>query len=164
MNRNMLLSAALSLAAAFAAPAALAGDTSAGNATIQDLRLATAAFHSLQTANDAGWDVQLTPCLSSPTGEGGMGFHYANGDVLFDDTVDALRPELLVYAPSASGGKRLVAVEYLVFTAMQPVPPTLYGQQFHLNPDVGAWVLHVWLWQGNPSGLFADWNPAVSCD
>lgn len=162
MTRTTLLSAALALAAALSVPAALAGEDAAGNAAIRDLRLATAAFHSLQTAMDAGWDVQLTDCLSSP--EGGMGYHYANGDVLFDDTVDALRPELLVYAPSANGGKRLVAVEYLVFTALQPDPPTLFGQQFHLNPEVGAWVLHVWLWQGNRSGLFADWNPAVRCD
>jgi hypothetical protein len=23
--------------------------------------------------------------------------------------------------------------------------------------------LHVWLWQHNPSGLFAPWNPDVTC-
>jgi hypothetical protein len=23
--------------------------------------------------------------------------------------------------------------------------------------------LHIWLWQNNPSGTFADWNPKVSC-
>jgi hypothetical protein len=162
MTTTTSLSAALVLAAMIYGPAALAGGDARGNADIRDLRLATAAFHSLQTANDAGWDVQLTECLSSP--EGGMGYHYANGDLLFDDGVDELRPELLVYAPSANGGKRLVAVEYLVFTELQPNPPTLFGQVFHLNPGIGAWVLHVWLWQGNPNGLFADWNPAVRCD
>ena len=158
MNR-MLLPAAL-LAAALPL-AATAGEDSRFNREITQLRLATAPFHSLENAMDAGWDVELTPCLSSP--EGGMGFHYVNGDVLLDDTVDPLRPELLVYAPTPSGGKRLVAVEYLVFTALQPNPPTLFGQEFHLNPAVQAWVLHVWLWQGNRNGLFADWNPAISC-
>lgn len=162
MARITLLSAALVLAAMIFPSVALAGKDARGNAELRDLRLATAAFHSLQTANDAGWDVALTGCVSSPAG--GMGYHYGNGDLLFDDGVDELRPEVLVYAPSANGGKRLVAVEYLVFTAMQPNPPTLFGQQFHLNPNIGAWVLHVWLWQGNPNGLFEDWNPMVSCD
>ncbi len=23
--------------------------------------------------------------------------------------------------------------------------------------------LHLWLWKTNPNGLFADWNPRVSC-
>ena len=160
MIRVKLLPAVL--AAVLSAPVASAGGDAAGNAAIHELRLSTAAFHSLQTAMDAGWDVELTPCLSSPAG--GMGYHYGNGDLLFDDGADALRPEVLVYAPSASGGRRLVAVEYVVFTALQPVPPTLFGQQFHLNPGIGAWVLHVWLWQGNPAGLFEDWNPTVSCD
>jgi hypothetical protein len=24
--------------------------------------------------------------------------------------------------------------------------------------------LHVWAWKTNPSGMFADWNPRVSCE
>jgi hypothetical protein len=28
---------------------------------------------------------------------------------------------------------------------------------------LGIWYLHVWIWEPNPSGLFADWNPSVTC-
>ena len=33
----------------------------------------------------------------------------------------------------------------------------------HLFLDACMVALHVWLWKDNPSGLYADWNPAVSC-
>ncbi|WP_330970460.1 hypothetical protein, partial [Lysobacter sp. A3-1-A15] len=64
------------------------------------------------------------------------------------------------------GGLKLVAVEYLVFADdLQGDPiPELFGQQFHFNPVVDAWVLHAWIGQHNPNGMFADWNPNVSCD
>jgi len=26
-----------------------------------------------------------------------------------------------------------------------------------------VWALHVWAWRENPSGLYANWNPKVSC-
>jgi hypothetical protein len=42
-------------------------------------------------------------------------------------------------------------------------PPELFGQHFHRNEAFGIWALHVWVWRNNPSGLFADWNPRVSC-
>jgi hypothetical protein len=34
-------------------------------------------------------------------------------------------------------------------------PPRIEG--------AGIWALHVWLWKHNPSGMFADWNPNVTC-
>jgi hypothetical protein len=34
---------------------------------------------------------------------------------------------------------------------------------FFRNDAAGLYLLHVWLWRSNPSGLFADWNPNVSC-
>ncbi|QNP41690.1 hypothetical protein [Lysobacter solisilvae (ex Woo and Kim 2020)] len=164
MNSKTLLTAIGLAVATSAAPVAMAGQDSALNAQLQQLRLATAAFHSLDNAIAAGWTEQLTPCLSSP--EGGMGYHQVNWNIFFDAEVDATTPELLVYAPTNTGGKRLVAVEYLVFAnalGSNPVPE-LFGQTFHYNPAVDAWVLHVWLWQGNRNGLFADWNPSISCD
>ena len=32
-----------------------------------------------------------------------------------------------------------------------------------LVPAVGFYTLHVWLWGHNPSGMFAHWNPEVTC-
>jgi hypothetical protein len=39
----------------------------------------------------------------------------------------------------------------------------LYGQQFKQNDTFQLWGLHVWVWEENPSGLFANWNPRVTC-
>jgi hypothetical protein len=127
------------------------------------LRAATARFHSLETAQAAGYRTRVTECMSDPAA-GGMGVHYADLG-RFDATVDALRPEILVYAPGPNDRLRLVAVEYAVPLAAwsQAEPPSLYGIPFHVNAAFGLWVLHAWVWTPNPSGMFADWNPRVSC-
>lgn len=164
MNAHLSVLSAAAIALLFACPQAQAGKQSRANSDLTELRLVTAPFHSLQKAIDAGWTEDLTGCLALP-GVGGMGHHYVDWDIFFDAEVDALRPELLVYVPTP-GGLKLGAVEYLVFDEAlgdNPVPE-LFGQTFHFNPNIDAWVLHVWLWRGNPSGLFADWNPTVSCD
>jgi hypothetical protein len=41
-------------------------------------------------------------------------------------------------------------------------PPVLMGQELQLNA-FDLWALHVWIWKENPSGIFASWNPDVSC-
>jgi hypothetical protein len=145
---------------------------SAGNASVVSgdverqiarLRAVTAPFHDFQTAVDAGWGTQITNCFSDP--QGGMGYHYGN-TALIDGVVDALKPELLLYEPQKNGKLRFVAVEYIVpFTAWtSAAPPRLYGQSFHRNEAFGLWVLHVWHFRNNPRGMFADWNPRVTCD
>lgn len=165
---NVLTSVSLSLAATgFIAIAATNPAKAASvNMELTELRQATAGFQALDRAFVAGWTEDITGCLSSP--EGGMGHHFANFDALMDGgVVEASRPELLVYAPHANGGLKLVAVEYLVFAgdlATGDPIPALFGEQFHFNPAVDAWVLHAWIGQHNPNGMFADWNPDVSCD
>jgi hypothetical protein len=131
---------------------------------IARLRQLTAPFHQFETAAAAGWGAQITGCFSDPT-LGGMGYHYGNA-ALIDGTVDALAPELLLYEPQKNGRLRLVAVEYIVpFTAWTAAdPPRLFDQSFHRNEAFGLWVLHVWHYRHNPSGMFADWNPDVSCE
>ena len=48
--------------------------------------------------------------------------------------------------------------------------PTLFHQMFMATGepnryDIPAFfALHLWLWKHNPSGLFAPFNPRVSCD
>lgn len=128
------------------------------------LRALVAPFHQLNKAVAGGWDTDLTGCLELP-GVGGMGHHYANLGWLFDGAVAWNQPEVLVFAPSpdARDGLKLVAVEYVVFKDAMPAAPSLYGETFHDNPEINAWVLHVWLGDHNPSGLFEDWNPTISC-
>jgi len=131
--------------------------------SVAALRARTAAFHRFEAAAAAGWGARITDCFSNPE-LGGMGYHYGN-PALIDGIVDAAQPELLLYEPQKNGRLRFVAVEYVVpFTAWTATePPTLYGQSFHRHEAFGLWVLHVWHMTENPSGIFTDWNPKVSC-
>ena len=134
------------------------------NKELAALRRATAKFRSLESAKAAGWTTEITGCMSDPKA-GGMGYHYGNPK-LIDGSVRADQPELLLYAPEKDGGMRLTAVEYIVplgaWTA--PKPPRLFDRDFAVNSTFGVWALHAWAWEDNPSGMFADWNPGVSCD
>jgi len=143
-------------------------------------RAATARFHSLRAAKAAGYTVLVADtagltCIADP-GMGAMGFHYLDPKLL-DGSVSATRPEILVYAPDPNGRLHLVALEYLVKKAdwdtahggPDAAPPSLFGQTFNFTPAGNRfglpdfYSLHAWIWDPNPSGMFAMWNPRVSC-
>lgn len=130
------------------------------------VRDATAQFHRPEAANAAQYDLVegLDYCFNAP-GIGGMGFHYIN-TLILDTKVELLHPEAMVYIPSPNG-LQLGAVEYIVpadlWDAEHSELPMLFGQHFHLNEQLGVYVLHAWIWKNNPSGIFEDWNPRVSC-
>lgn len=155
------------------AAAALAPGTSASSKgpsgvgdELASLRQLTVTFHDFQAAKDAGWNTKITSCMTSAAG--GMGFHYGNLGYIMDGVARADEPELLLYEPQKNGEMKLVAVEYVVPFALHPsdaAPPELFGQQFkRVGPPFNLWGLHAWVWQGNPTGTFADWNPNVNCD
>lgn len=128
------------------------------------LRRATAPFHNFDKAAAAGWSTQITPCMTDAAG--GMGFHYGNL-ALIDGSVHVEEPELLLYEPEQSGRLRLVAVEYIIpYTAhsRSATPPVLFGQEFQQVDAFQLWGLHAWVWKHNPSGMFASWNPLVTCE
>jgi hypothetical protein len=129
------------------------------------LRAAVAGFHRIEAAVEAGYDVVFQNACFELPGVGGMGFHYVNGG-LVDGTVQEFAPEALMYEPQKNGRLRLVGVEYVVPFDLwtEPDPPVLHGQLFHANHVFGLWTLHVWAFKHNPEGMFADWNPTVSCD
>ncbi|HKG92469.1 MAG TPA: hypothetical protein VKA84_11275 [Gemmatimonadaceae bacterium] len=138
-------------------PAALPAD-------VETLRASLAPFSSLGRAKSAGYNTAITDCMSN--GDiGAMGVHF--GDVtLFDDVVDPLRPEVLIYEPGTNGEMSLVGVEFIVPFSEVPrtsPAPMLFGQKFLVDDAFGLWGLHVWTHRANPSGLFAPWNPRVHC-
>ena len=139
-----------------------AAQASAASPDLATLRRVTGRYHNFQRAQADGYTAKLTECMA--TAEGGMGYHYGNPS-LIDAAVDVAAPEVLRYEPQANGQLRLVGVEYVVPLAAwrAPEPPVLFGQHFHRNEFFQLWALHVWVWRDNPSGLFADWNPNVSC-
>ena len=98
-----------------------------------------------------------------------MGYHYFNADLMEDPATDERHPEGLLYAPGPNGQLRLVAVEWVVpgdvwaATGSQQ-PPSVLGTDLHvLNPALGWWIHHAWVWQPNPTDIEADWNPSVDC-
>lgn len=126
------------------------------------VRPLSARFHPERQTTKHGY-VSTVDCVSSPAG--GMGVHWLN-ESLVDPIFDPLHPETVLFAPGPNGIPRLVAVEYIVINAGQPAP-TFGGQAFDFGGTpvpVPHWSLHVWLWKDNPSGLFAAFNPDVSCD
>jgi hypothetical protein len=143
--------------------AASLGLSAAQNQDLAALRRVTASFHNIATAAAAGWSAQITPCMQGPAG--GMGFHYGNV-ALIDATARVVEPELLLYEPEANGQLRLVAVEYIIpytVRSRSATPPVLFGREFKQNDAFQLWALHAWVWKDNPSGIFADWNPQVTC-
>jgi hypothetical protein len=131
------------------------------------VRAATARFHRFDVAYDADYTFHfMDMCMvdESAASLGGMGDHYVNLGLL-DDKVDIATPEAVLYEPTSNGKRRLVAVEYVIpKDAWKGAgKPMLLGQEFTLNA-FDLWALHVWVWKHNPSGMYASWNPNVTCD
>jgi hypothetical protein len=131
-------------------PATPAGAAASRRPGVGALRDATAKFHRVKEALDSG-RVDLHLCVDQ------MGQHYANPDTFSDGVLDPLDPEAMVYANDGPNHHlRLVAVEWVSTT-----PGTVMNMPLHLNPDLGVWVLHAWIWQHNPDGMFEDMNPRI---
>lgn len=138
---------------------------------LAEVRAATARYHRVQVALDDGY-VNTRVCASSPAGA--MGIHYVKPSLRADATFDPTHPEVLVYEPLSNGRLRLVAVEYLIWrsawdAANPGTEPSFLGQPFFrsfgpaAHGEADHYELHVWLWRHNPSGMFEQWNPDVTC-
>jgi hypothetical protein len=169
-RRRTQLAVAVAGAGALVGTAVLTSSpTASATAYSQDLkavRVATARFHSPEQALRAGY-LASPECVASPAG--GMGFHYENPALMTDPAVDPAEPEILLYAPGADGELELVGVEYFRDATEGAMAPALYGHTFDgpmagHHPGMGVhYDLHVWVWQDNPSGIFTQFNPDVSC-
>ena len=159
-----------------------AGDPALARA-LAALRDTTDEFHDVNVALARGYRPSAAGCESHGD-EGAMGIHYGHAALLgvvrgsnptrgTDPVIDPLKPEVIIYEPQPDGSRRLVAVEFVVYRAawdsVNSQPPTFAGVPFDLLEGAAAhghadhYELHVWLWRHNPSGMFAPWNPKVSC-
>lgn len=130
-------------------------------AEVQDI---TAAYHDITDANEAGWSVDISGCVEHPQA-GGMGHHYGRLE-FFDGRTNHLEPQVLLYEPFENGGFELIGVEYIVpfdVLSSNSEPPVLFEHEYHQNHEQEIWALHVWTEKENPSGMFAEFNPNVSC-
>lgn len=151
---------------------------------LQATQAATARFHSIDQATASGYgelrDAAGIACIDDPAG--GMGIHYVNGALVGDAALTPTSPEVLVYQPMLDGRLKLVGLEYVILESTwrvdHPDPadiPSLFGQDFERLPGSGEaqpqnryglpafYELHLWLWKPNSAGMFADWNPDITC-
>jgi len=168
-GRRVSLAASLALSALVAATGFAAAG---GQSDIAAVRQATVQYHDLQSALDDGYELFYV-CTEEP-GVGTMGQHFVKGSLVADPAVDPLQPEVLVYAPKRNGDYQLVAVEYVTLKplwedAFGATTPSIFGDEMEFVPEGNRYGLpdfyerHLWLWQGNPTGLYFEWNPNVSC-
>ena len=128
---------------------------------LDDVRQATGAYHSLDTAVADGFvpfDLEggdNATCFESEAG--GMGIHYVRN---IDDNVSANDPEAMVYEITPDGATRLVGVEYIVpqeFVEDEDgnvmALPSVLGQDFHKHSFLPVYILHAWVWENNPAGV-----------
>jgi hypothetical protein len=130
--------------------------------------------------------------MGRPASLGAMVVHYFRPDLLCvtgppsprvngtGTHTDFRKPSVLIYEPQADGSLRLVAVENLVFAAawhaagntepsfhgvkwesMRDDPNTAIDEAHMFEPHYDR---HVWLYRRNPNGMFAQFNPAVTCE
>lgn len=128
--------------------------------------------------------------MGLPSDLGAMGLHYFRPDLLqitgveprvagMGTHTDFLEPSVLIYEPQADGSMELVAVENVVFEAgleaaggerpsfagvpydyMRDDPATELDEAHGFEPH---YDLHVWVHRKNPNGMFAQFNPDVTC-
>lgn len=130
--------------------------------------------------------------MGRPASAGAMGIHFFRPDLLgitgppspkvtgTGTHTDFNRPSILIYEPQKDGSLALVAVENLVFKAAweaagHTAPPSYQGVPYdHMFDDPATAIdeahmfaphydRHVWLYRDNPNGMFAQFNPNVSC-
>lgn len=131
---------------------------------VQRVRAATEAFKNIEAAVAAGFPRVVAGCLASGPA-GGMGHHHSNPARL-DARVEVEKPEILLYSYHPDGSYVLNGVEYIVPFRAWPadsVPPRVMQRDMIPSASLKLWYLHVWIWTPNDSGLFSDWNPAVTC-
>ena len=135
---------------------------------------------------------EVASMMGYPAKLGGMGVHYFRPDLLGikgppnprvdgDGThTDFRNPSILIYEPRADGSLELVAVENLVFkkawhAAGNKGRPTFHGVEYDYMYDLPDTAVdeahmfephydrHVWVHRKNPNGVFAQFNPTVTC-
>lgn len=136
---------------------------------LRELRRTLTRYETVDVAVADGYE-RFGSCMSSA--QGSQGVHFMHPDRIADPAVNILEPELLMYEPREDGTLRFIGVELLVFqedwhaAGNEPVPVQL-GREFGINMtllDRPFYALHAWVWQYNPLGFFANWNPLVDCE
>jgi len=140
---------------------------------IDKVHNATARYVDINVAFGEGF-VVATPCVSGPD-TGAMGVHLVLPSRISSGALNPEQPQALIYEPMANGAMRLVGVEFIVleqvWAANNPAGgvPALDGNLMNYISAPNRYGLpafyeiHVWAWEHNPMGSYADWNTHVTC-
>jgi hypothetical protein len=128
--------------------------------TITELRTAKSATEKYQSINaaiaDGYADINVV--------QENMGFHLMKA-ALLDTVFNPATPEILVYNKQHDGSIKLVAVEYAVPILLMPskAPAGFTGNSdvWSYSATFNLWLLHSWVWEYNPQGIFNATNPLV---
>ena len=121
---------------------------------LQQARAASAKYQQIKNAIKDGYvDIEVVT--------ENMGFHYMRTSIV-DANFDITKPEILVYNRDHDGNVNLVAVEYAIPLNL-PRPEGFSGTLDNWNDTSGFpfWLLHAWVWEYNPAGVFNPTNPNV---
>lgn len=158
-------------------------------ARFQDVNVALAEGY----VRDPGDLCDTAEMMGRPASLGAMGIHFFRPDLLgitappnprVDGNgthTDFRTPSILIYEPQRDGSLALVAVENLVFQKSwkatgAKAPPSFHGVAWDTmqdDPDTAIdeahmfephYDRHVWIYRDNPNGVFAPFNPAVTCE
>ena len=186
-----IAASAAAIAAAFASGSLVEPDLAAvrtATERFQKVEVALAEGY----VRDPGNMCETAEMMGRPAALGAMGVHYFRPDLLgisgppsprVDGNgthTDFSNPAILIYEPQADGSMTLVAVENLVFrkawhAAGNEAPPKFQGVSYDTMTDDPATAAdeahmfephydrHVWLYRDNPAGIFAPFNPNVTC-
>ena len=149
--------------------------TSADGTTplIDEVHDASARYVDINAALADGF-VPATPCVSGPD-TGAMGVHLVLPARISSGVLNPQQPQALIYEPMTNGAMRLVGVEFIVLASIWQANnpansvPALAGNLLNYISAPNRYGLpafyeiHVWAWEPNPQGSYADWNTHVTC-
>lgn len=126
-------------------------------AELKSARTATEKYRSIDAAIADGYeDIHVV--------QQNMGFHLLK-TALLDSIFNPATPEILVYNKQHDGSVALVAVEFAVPIPLTPekAPGGFTGSSdaWSYSTVFNLWLLHSWVWEYNPQGIFNPTNPLV---
>ncbi len=174
----------------FMAPVVLAAPGAPGSVVNKQLaaaRQATVKYHDVSRALADGY-VPISPHIPNM---GAHYLRFVGPVPAVDPFFAVTEPEMLLYSWAEGDGPKLVGLEYvLVALGPAPEGFAGDSDEWHFHeaachyadgveipwpdpdtcPDRGVplaiwhpplWLLHAWIWRGNPDGIFAELNPNV---
>ena len=148
---------------------------------LAQIRAATLKYREVSVAESEGFRLVVRELPE-------MGAHFVKVSNTPATTFEPTQPNMLLYERS-SGGWELLAVGYILSNDSFPRPPEYFpNAQWHFHQSLcifasgsvaimpreecqskqgfwvsdTGWMLHVWLYRDNPSGVFSELNPVVS--